>query len=67
MLVLDRWFYTDCEDVARIFPSSVFPPFVPRCLRRRALKFLFLPKLVVQTQGQGMGRHAREEVIKMGK
>ncbi len=67
VLVLDRWVYTDCDDIVKILPSRFFPPFVPKFMRKHALKVMFLQMLLNQAAGQGMGRHNKDEVLEMGR
>ncbi len=67
VLVLDRWIYTDVDDIIEIFPASLFPSFLPKFLKKGFIKFMFMNVLVGQAHGQGMGRHSKEQVLEMGR
>ncbi len=67
VLVLERWVYTDLDDILEIYNQPLFGMSLPKSLRKFLLKRMVLPKLQAQSHGQGMGRHSKEDVVTMGK
>ena len=66
-IVLERWIYDDAKDLAKIFPPSNMPGFVPKSKYRRFLKLGLQGQVKKQTHGQGLGRHDKETVLKWGR
>ncbi len=66
VMILERWVYTDCADIARIFPPSFFPSVLPEWARRLSLQVLS-PRAKKQVLSQGMGRHGREDALEMAR
>ncbi len=65
--VLERWVYHEGRDAVRYFPPCYFPSWYPDWLVRYMFKSFAKGKVSEQARMQGIGRHSREEVERLGK